>query len=124
MILSHDPSKTWGESLLCSLALAKRRHKQGYDAVKLAAACGIPGPETGLPGGRGKYGKLPKNHPCRCFDFRAAAWIPIKSKSDTMSPGRSFSVSGLIHVILTEKFIMDKSQIFLISSGQVGTRAL
>ena len=33
MILSHDPSKTWGESLLCSLALAKRRHKQGYDAV-------------------------------------------------------------------------------------------
>ena len=51
MILSHDPSKTWGESLLCSLALAKRRHKQGYDAVKLAAACGIPGPETGLPGG-------------------------------------------------------------------------
>ena len=100
MILSHDPSKTWGESLLCSLALAKRRHKQGYDAVKLAAACGIPGPETGLPGGRGKYGKLPKNHPCRCFDFRAAAWIPIKSKSDTMRPGRSFSVSGLIHVIL------------------------
>ena len=51
MILSHDPSKTWGESLLCSLALAKRRHKQGYDAVKLAAACGIPGPEKGLPGG-------------------------------------------------------------------------
>lgn len=40
-----------GESLLCSLALAKRRHKQGYDAVKLAAACGIPGPEKGLPGG-------------------------------------------------------------------------
>lgn len=38
--------------------------------------------------------------------------------------GRSFCVSGLIHVILTEKFIMDKSQIFLISSGQVGTRAL
>lgn len=56
MILSHDPSKTWGESLLCSLALAKRRHKQGYDAVKLTAACGIPGPKTGLPGGRGKYG--------------------------------------------------------------------
>jgi len=51
MILSHDPSKTWGESLLCSLALAKRRHKQGYDAVKLTAACGIPGPEKGLPGG-------------------------------------------------------------------------
>ena len=51
MILSHDPSKTWGESLLCSLALAKRRHKQGYDAVKLAAACGILGPEKGLPGG-------------------------------------------------------------------------
>ena len=51
MILSHDPSKTWGESLLCSLALAKRRHEQGYDAVKLAAACGIPGPEKGLPGG-------------------------------------------------------------------------
>ena len=51
MILSHDPSKTWGESLLCSLALAKRRHKQGYDAVKLTAACGIPGPKTGLPGG-------------------------------------------------------------------------
>ena len=50
MILSHDPLKTWGESLLCSLALAKRRHKQGYDAVKLAAACGIPGPEKGLPG--------------------------------------------------------------------------
>ena len=49
MILSHDPSKTWGESLLCSLALAKRRHKQGYDAVKLAAACGIPGTEKGLP---------------------------------------------------------------------------
>ena len=23
----------------------------GYDAVKLAAACGIPGPEKGLPGG-------------------------------------------------------------------------
>ena len=51
MILSHDPSKTWGESLLCSLALAKRRHKQGYDEVKLTAACGIPGPEKGLPGG-------------------------------------------------------------------------
>ena len=50
MILSHDPSKTWGESLLCSLALAKRRHKQGYDAVKLTAACGIPSPEKGLPG--------------------------------------------------------------------------
>lgn len=100
MILSHDPSKTWGESLLCLLALAKRRHKQGYDAAKLTAACGIPGPEKGLPGGRGKYGKLPKNHLCRCFDFRAAAWIPIKSKSDTMRPGRSFSVSGLIHVIL------------------------
>ena len=24
---------------------------RGYDAVKLAAACGIPGPEKGLPGG-------------------------------------------------------------------------
>jgi hypothetical protein len=33
------------------LALAKRRHKQGYDAAKLTAACGIPGPEKGLPGG-------------------------------------------------------------------------
>ena len=43
MILSHDPLKTWGEFLLCSLALAKRRHKQGYDAVKLAAAYNIPG---------------------------------------------------------------------------------
>ena len=51
MILSHDPAKTWGESLLCLLALAKRRHKQGYDAAKLTAACGIPGPEKGLPGG-------------------------------------------------------------------------
>ena len=100
MILSHDPSKTWGESLLCSLALAKRRHKQGYDAVKLAADCGIPGPEKGLPGGRGKYGKLLRKHPCRCFDFRAAAWILIKSKSDTMRLDRSFRVSGLIHVIL------------------------
>ena len=99
MILSHDPSKTWGESLLCSLALAKRRHKQGYDAVKLAAACGIPGPEKGLPGGVANTAVTQK-HPCRCFDFRAAAWIPIKSKSDTMRPGRSFSVSGLIHVIL------------------------
>lgn len=26
MILSHDPLKTWGEFLLCSFALAKRRH--------------------------------------------------------------------------------------------------
>ena len=60
MILSHDPSKTWGESLLCSLALAKRRHKQGYDAVKLAAACGIPGPETGLPGGVANTASYPK----------------------------------------------------------------
>ena len=99
MILSHDPSKTWGESLLCSLALAKRRHKQGYDAVKLAAACGIPGPKMGLPGGVANTA-VTKKHLCRCFDFRAAAWIPIKSKSDTMRPGRSFSVSGLIHVIL------------------------
>ena len=41
-----------------------------------------------------------------------------------MRPGRSFSVSGLIHVILTEKFIMDKSQIFLISSGQMEIGAL
>ena len=31
--------------------MAKRRHEQGYDAVKLVAACGIPGPEKGLPGG-------------------------------------------------------------------------
>lgn len=60
MILSHDPSKSWGESLLCSLALAKRRHKQGYDAVKLAAACGIPGPETGLPGGVANTASYPK----------------------------------------------------------------
>ena len=43
---------------------------------------------------------LLRKHPCRCFDFRAAAWILIKSKSDTMRPGRSFRVSGLIHVIL------------------------
>ena len=74
MILSHDPSKTWGESLLCSLALAKRRHKQGYDAVKLAAACGIPGPETGLPGGVAntaallkQNGKGDKNG--RCYSY-------------------------------------------------------
>ena len=59
MILSHDPSKTWGESLLCSLALAKRRHKQGYDAVKLAAAYDIPGHcSYGLLGLRGKYSIL------------------------------------------------------------------
>ena len=84
MILSHDPSKTWGESLLCSLALAKRRHKQGYDAVKLTAACGIPGPEKGLPGG-------------------VANTADKKSKSDTIS--RTFGLSGvrLIHVVLIYK---------------------
>lgn len=68
MILSHDPSKTWGESLLCSLALAKRRHKQGYDAVKLAAACGIPGPEKGLPGGVANTASYQKTSmPLFCF---------------------------------------------------------
>ena len=51
MILSHDPSKTWGESLLCSLALAKQRHKKGSDAVTLPGAAALPRPEKGLPGG-------------------------------------------------------------------------
>ncbi len=55
------PVKDLGESLLCSLALAKRRHKQGYDAVKLTAACGIPSPEKGPAGVRGKYGRQNRN---------------------------------------------------------------
>ena len=41
-----------GKSLRCALALAKRRHLRGYDAVKLAAAYDIPGHgEHGLLGG-------------------------------------------------------------------------
>lgn len=49
-----------GEFLPCALALAKRRQWRGYDAVKLAAACGIPGPETGLPGGVANTASYPK----------------------------------------------------------------
>ena len=64
----------------------------------------------GAAGGRGKYGKLPRKHPCRCFDFRAAAWILIKSKSDTMKPGLDYkSRSGFIHVILIENQFTERS---------------
>ena len=44
MVLSHDLVTDLRGSPFCvRLALAKRRHQQGYDAVKLAAAYGNPG---------------------------------------------------------------------------------
>ena len=52
MVLLHGSLKTWGEFLRRLLALAKRRHLRGYDAVKLAAAYGSPALlDAGLPGG-------------------------------------------------------------------------
>ena len=51
MVLSHDLLKTWGEFLRYALALAKRRYRRGYDAVKLSAAGNIPGPANAGPAG-------------------------------------------------------------------------
>ena len=45
------PVKDLGGVPSVFVSSGEARHKQGYDAVKLAAACGIPGPEKGLPGG-------------------------------------------------------------------------
>lgn len=71
MILSHDLLKTWGESLRRAPALAKRRRLRGYDAVKLPAAFGIPGPAHSRAG-RGAWQIRQQDD---------------KSKSDTMKPG-------------------------------------